>query len=96
MLPATQPKKRTTMSRVPSVRVRFTDGTSMDLPDGYAVEIITAGPESSAQDGWQNIAGKDAPAQYAKVAKARAASLKQGQRMLTLRGVLVIEGARRL
>lgn len=84
------------MARVPSVRVRFTDGTSMDLPENDSVQVVTAGPEASAQEGWQQISVGDSPAQFAKVVKARAAALKQGQRVVTLRGVLLVEGARRL
>ena len=84
------------MARVTSVRVRFSDGTSMDLPENDSVQVILAGPEAVAQEGWQNIGGTEGPAQFAKVAKARAAALKQGQRVVTLRGILVIEGARRM
>ena len=96
VIPTAIRKKRTTMARVPSVRVRFTDGTSMDLPENDSVQVVTAGPEASAQEGWQPIGTGDGPAQFAKVAKARAAALKQGQRVVTLRGVLLVEGARRL
>lgn len=84
------------MARVPSVRVRFTDGTSMDLPEHDSVQVVLAGPEPAPQDGWQQISSGDAPAQFAKVLKARVTGLKQGQRVVTLRGVLLVEGARRI
>lgn len=96
MIPLATRKKRTTMARVPSVRVRFTDGTSMDLPEHDAVQVVMAGPESAPQDGWQQISSSDGPAQFAKVLKTRVTGLKQGQRVVTLRGVLQIEGARRM
>lgn len=84
------------MSRIPSVRVRFSDGTSMDLPENDSVQVVTAGPEDKPQEGWMRINGDATPAQFGKLLKFRAAALKQGQKMLTFRGILEVEGARRI
>lgn len=84
------------MVKAPSMRIHFTDGTSMDLPDTDSVQIVTAGPDATAQEGWTRLNGDSTPALYGKLMKSRAAALKQGQKLLTFRGVLEVDGARRV
>lgn len=84
------------MAKQPSMRIHFTDGTSLDLPENDSVQVIAAGPEDKAQDGWVRLNGDATPAQFGKVLKSRAAALKQGHKVLTFRGVLQVDGARRV
>ena len=84
------------MARVPSVRIHFSDGTSMDLPENDSVQVVTAGPESAPKEGWQKLSGDATPVLYGKLNKTRAAALTQGQHMVTFRGLLLIDGARRI
>jgi len=84
------------MTKLPSVRVHFTDGTSLVLPENDSVEVVLAGPEEKPQEGWMRLNGDATPAQFGKVLKSRAASLKQGHKVLTFRGVLQVDGARRV
>lgn len=78
------------------MRILFTDGTSMDLPENDTIQVILAGPEATAQEGWTRLNGDATPAQFGKLTKSRAASLKQGQKVQTFRGILEVEGARRM
>ena len=78
------------------MRIHFSDGTSMDLPENDSVQIVSAGPSDTAKDGWPKITGDATPALYGKLNKTRAAALTQGQHMVTFRGVLLIDGARRI
>lgn len=78
------------------MRILFTDGTSMDLPENDTVQVVLAGPETNPQEGWTRLNGDATPAQFGKVSKSRAASLKQGQKVQTFRGILQVEGARRM
>ena len=83
------------MPRSPSVRIRFSDGTSLELPENDSVQVVTAGPESEPREGWQRL-GESTPAVYGKITKSRATAVAQGQQMVTFRGILTIEGARRV
>ncbi len=84
------------MSKSPAVRIHFSDGTSMDLPENDSVQIVSAGPSDTPKDGWPKINGDATPALYGKLNKTRAAALTQGQHMVTFRGLLLIDGARRI
>ena len=84
------------MVKAPSVRIHFTDGTSMDLPENDSIQLVTAGPEGTPQEGWTRLNGDSTPAQFGKLMKSRPAVLKQGQKLLTFRGVLEVDGARRV
>lgn len=78
------------------MRIQFTDGTSMDLPENDTVQIVTAGPGEAPQEGWVKISGDASPALFGTTAKFRAAALQQGQKVLTFRGVLEVTAARRM
>jgi hypothetical protein len=84
------------MPKAPQIRVRFSDGTSMDMPETEAVQVVTAGPGPKAEEGWTRLNPDAKPALFGKVAKVRATALKSGQQMMTFRGVLQIDGARRI
>ena len=84
------------MARVPSMRIHFTDGTSLDLPENDSIQVVTAGPAAQPQDGWVRLGDAALPALYGKVLKSRAAALKQGHKVVTFRGVLEVDGARRI
>jgi hypothetical protein len=76
------------------IRVRLTDETTLELPENEVVQVVTAGPGNKPQEGWQRI-GDKTPAIYGKVSKLRATALTPGQQLVTFRGVLTIESARR-
>ena len=84
------------MSRTPLIRIRFSDGTQMELPENESVQVVIDGPGEMPKDGWARLNGDTTPALYGKANKVRAAALAQGQQMMTFRGVLTIEGARRV
>ena len=76
------------------IRVRLSDETTIELPENEVVQIVTAGPGDKPQEGWQRI-GDKAPALYGKLSKVRATALTPGQHLVTFRGVLTVESARR-
>lgn len=84
------------MAKVTQIRVRFSDGTSMDLPETESVQVVTAGPSETAEEGWTRINPDAKPALFGKVSKLRATALAPGQHLMTFRGVLLIDGARRI
>jgi hypothetical protein len=84
------------MPKPPSIRVRFSDGTSMDLPENEPVQIVTAGPSEKQEEGFQRLNPDAKPALFGRVNKVRAAALARGQHLITFRGILLIDGARRV
>ena len=84
------------MARVPSVRIHFKDGTSLEMPENDSVQVVLAGPAETPEEGWTKISGEASPALFGKVLKSRAAALKQGHKVVTFRGVLEVDGARRV
>ena len=84
------------MPKVSLIRIRFSDGTQMELPENESVQVVIDGPGDKPKDGWTRLNGDKKPALYGKANKVRAAALAQGQHMMTFRGVLLIEGARRV
>jgi len=84
------------MPKAPTIRVRLSDESTLELPENELVQVVTAGPADKPQEGWQKLATvKGKKAQYGKLAKVRAAALAQGQQLVTYRGVFEIESARR-
>ena len=83
------------MSKAQMIRVRFSDETTIELPENEVVQVVTAGPSETAKEGWQRI-GDKTPALFGKLAKVRATALTQGQHLVTYRGLLLIEAARRV
>ena len=84
------------MPKAPSIRVRFSDETTMDLPENEPVQIVTAGPSKVQEEGFQRLNPGAKPAMFGRVNKVRAAALARGQHLITFRGILLIEGARRV
>jgi hypothetical protein len=82
------------MPKAQVIRVRLSDETTIELPENEVVQIVTAGPGAKPQEGWQRI-GDTSPAIYGKLAKVRATALTPGQHLVTFRGVLAVESARR-
>jgi hypothetical protein len=78
------------------MRVRLTDKTTLELPESEMIQVVTEGPSDKPQDGWQKLAADKGPAKYAKLSKVRATALMPGQRIVTFRGVVEIESARRV
>jgi hypothetical protein len=79
------------------MRVRLTDETSLDLPESEFVQVVTAGPSETQEEGFVRLNPKERKkALYGKLARVRAAALKSGQHILTYRGVVQIDIARRL
>src|SRR5262245_56412421 len=87
---------RRPMAKAPQIRLRFSDGTSMDLPEMEPVQVVTQGPSETAEEGWQRLNPDAKPAMFGKVSKVRAAALARGQHLMTFRGLLLIDGARRI
>jgi hypothetical protein len=83
------------MPKAQVIRVRLSDETTIELPENEVVQVVTAGPSEKAQEGWQRINADKAPALYGKLAKVRATALTPGQHLVTFRGVLTVESARR-
>ena len=84
------------MSKTALIRIRFSDGTQMELPENESVQVVIDGPGDKPKEGWARLNGDKTPALYGKANKLRAAALTQGQQMMTFRGVLLIDGARRV
>lgn len=84
------------MTKTPMIRVRFSDETSMDLPETEIVQVVTQGPSEKQEEGFTKVSGDAKPALFGKVNRVRATALQTGQHMVTFRGVLLIEGARRV
>ena len=84
------------MSKTSLIRIRFSDGTTMELPENESVQVVIDGPGDRPKEGWTRLNGDKTPALFGKSNKVRAAALAQGQHMMTFRGVLLIEGARRV
>ena len=82
------------MPKAQVIRVRLSDETTIELPENEVVQVVTAGPGPRAQEGWQRI-GEATPAIYGKLAKVRATALTPGQNLVTFKGVLAVESARR-
>jgi hypothetical protein len=84
------------MTKTPLIRILFSDETQMELPENESVQVILDGPGDKPKEGWTRLNGDKTPALYGSAKKVRAAALTQGQKMMTFRGVLLIEGARRV
>jgi hypothetical protein len=84
------------MPKQPMIRVRFTDETHFDLPETEFVQVVTQGPSEKQEEGFSKLPGDAKPALYGKLLRTKATALQTGQHMITFRGVLKIEGARRL
>ena len=82
------------MPKAQVIRVRLSDESTIELPENELVQVVTAGPGAKAEEGWQRI-GDNTPAVYGKLGKVRATALSPGQKMVTFRGVLTVESARR-
>jgi len=78
------------------IRVLFNDGTHMDLPEMESVQVVTQGPSETQSEGFQRLNGEAKPALFGKVSKMRAAALAKGQHLITFRGMLQIDVARRI
>ena len=85
------------MPKAPTIRVRLTDETSLDLPENEFVQVVMAGPSETQEQGFVRLNPKERKkALYGKLARVRAASLAAGQHIITFRGVVQIDVARRL
>jgi len=84
------------MTRVSMIRVRLSDETTLELPENEVVQVVTAGPSETQKEGWQRLNADKTPALFGTLSKVRAAALSQGQHIVTFRGVLQIEAARRV
>lgn len=84
------------MPKAQLIRVRLSDETTLELAENEAVQVVTAGPSEKEQEGWQRINPDQKPALFGRLLKVRAAALAQGQHIVTFRGVLQIESARRV
>jgi hypothetical protein len=85
------------MAKVPTMRVRLTDETSLDLPENELIQVVTAGPSETQEEGFVRLNPKERKtALYGKLARVRAASLAAGQHIVTYRGILQIDAARRM
>ncbi|MBL8781637.1 MAG: hypothetical protein JNL06_11935 [Alphaproteobacteria bacterium] len=84
------------MSKTPMIRVQFSDGTSMDVPENETVQVVVQGPSETETEGSQRLNPDAKPAVFGKLSKVRAAALARGQHMKTFRGLLQIDVARRV
>ena len=84
------------MTKVQLIRVRLADDTTLELPENENVQVVTDGPGETQQEGWVRLNADKTPALFGKLAKVRAAALAQGQHLVTYRGILLIEAARRV
>lgn len=85
------------MPKAPMIRVRLGDETSLDLPENELVQVVTHGPSETQAEGYVRLNPKEKKkAVYGKLARVRAAALAQGQHLVTYRGILLIEAARRI
>ncbi len=85
------------MSKAPTMRVRLTDETTLDLPENEFVQVVTSGPSETQEEGYVRLNPKERnKALYGKLSRVRAASLGNGQHIVTYRGILQIETARRM
>lgn len=84
------------MPKAPMIRVRLSDETSLDLPENELVQVVSAGPSESAGEGFVRLNPNDKTPSFGKLTKVRAAALTQGQQIVTYRGILQIEGAKRV
>lgn len=83
------------MPKAQIIRVRLSDETTIELPENEVVQVVTAGPSETQQEGWQRLNADQKPALFGRLGKVRAAALAQGQHLLTYRGLFVVESARR-
>jgi hypothetical protein len=85
------------MPKAPTMRVRLTDETSLDLPENEFIQVVTAGPSETQEDGFVRLNPKERKkALFGKLARVRAAQLTSGQHIVTYRGILQVDTARRL
>ncbi|MDZ4869882.1 MAG: hypothetical protein SGI91_21365 [Alphaproteobacteria bacterium] len=84
------------MAKAPMIRVLFNDGTSMEVPENEAVQVVSQGPSETETEGWQRLNPDAKPALFGKLNKVRAAALARGQHMMTFRGLLQVDVARRV
>jgi hypothetical protein len=85
------------MPKAPTIRVRLTDETSLDLPENEFVQVVTAGPSERQEEGFVRLNPKERKTPlFGKLVRMRAASLTSGQHIITFRGVVQIDVARRL
>lgn len=84
------------MPRVQMIRVRLSDQTTLELPENEVIQVVTAGPSETPKEGWQRLNADKTPALFGTFTKVRAAALAEGQHIVTFRGVLQVEGARRV
>lgn len=85
------------MARAPTMRVKLTDETSLDLPENEFIQVVTAGPSEKQEEGFVRLNPKERKtALYGKLARVRAAQLVSGQHIVTYRGILQVDVARRL
>jgi hypothetical protein len=84
------------MSKTPMIRVLFNDGTSMEMPENEAIQVVVQGPSDKETEGWQRLNPNAKPPVFGKLGKVRAAALARGQHMMTFRGLLQIDVARRV
>jgi hypothetical protein len=84
------------MPKTPMIRVLFNDGTSMEMLENEAVQVVVQGPSDKEAEGWQRLNPDAKPAMFGKLSKVRAAALARGQHMMTFRGLLQIDVARRV
>ncbi len=81
--------------RVQLIRVRLSDQTTLEMPENELVQVVTAGPGDAPKEGWHRLSDKG-PALFGTTSKVRAAALAAGQHIVTFRGVVQVEGARRV
>jgi hypothetical protein len=85
------------MAKAPTMRVRLTDETSLDLPENEFIQVVTAGPSETQEEGFVRLNPKERKkALFGKLSRVRAASLVAGQHIITFKGVVQIDTARRL
>lgn len=85
------------MPKTPTIRVRLTDETSLDLPENEFVQVVTHGPSEKQEEGFVRLNPKERKkALYGKLARVRAAALAAGQHIVTYRGIVQIDVARRV
>ena len=63
------------MAKAPTMRVRLTDETSLDLPENELIQVVTAGPSETQEEGFVRLNPKERKKTlYGKLARVRAAS----------------------
>lgn len=83
------------MSRIQKMRLHFTDGSHLDVAENDPLQTLTSEPSAKQEPGYHRLNGTATPAEFGKLTNVRAVMLTRGQKVMTFRGLLTVEGVRR-